>query len=85
MGVRLSLPPLVRNDVKLLVSLSVLIMAISEITYFVNHYDKDGDLFEEGVFLSIRSSSFKVCDSVEELSDVISHLESIQKEIMENP
>jgi hypothetical protein len=60
-------------------------MAVSKITYFVNQYDKDGDLFEEGVFLSIGNSSFKVCDSVEELSEVLSLLKNIQKEIMENP
>lgn len=59
-------------------------MAITKIYYFVNHYDEHGDLFENGIFLSIGPVSFKLCDTVDEISDVISNLENIQKEIKQD-
>lgn len=59
-------------------------MAISKITYFINLYDRDGDLFETGVFFNIGDSFFKVCDTPEELADVIDHIDGIQQEIINN-
>jgi hypothetical protein len=53
-------------------------------TFSVNDYDKDGDIFEEGIFFHFGDTRIKVTNTVEELSDWPEYIASMITEIKEN-
>jgi len=59
-------------------------MSYKDLMFSVNEYDSDGDVSEFGIFLHFDDVKIKVSDSIEEFSDFIKHLQSIDQEIKEN-
>jgi hypothetical protein len=59
-----------------------------EIMFFVNQYDRDGDVTDKGVFLCVGPVSVKVADDLEGFRDFVrslgSHLDSMLEEIEQN-
>jgi hypothetical protein len=53
-----------------------------EITFSINDYDRDGDLTESGVYLHFGTTRVRVCDSVDEFSEVFTQLEKMKNEIV---
>ena len=53
-------------------------------TFSINDYDRDGDIFEEGIFLHFGVTRVKVADSLNEFAAFIEHLNKIYTEIREN-
>jgi hypothetical protein len=56
----------------------------SKPTFSVNHYDRVGDIVDEGVFLHFGDTRIKVCDTPMDFEDFIDHLHCIHSEIAEN-
>lgn len=56
-------------------------MAAKEISFSINRYDADGYKFEDGVYFNIDDFSFKVCDSTDDLKDVLTNIKDIVWEI----
>lgn len=58
--------------------------------FSVNSYDKDGDLFEKGIFLHLRYDkhyslvSLKVGERLNDIDALVANLLSIKEEIREN-
>jgi hypothetical protein len=56
-------------------------MKPSEITFSINRYDKDGNVFEEGVFLNFGETSVKAANSIEEFKSILFHFQAMIVEI----
>lgn len=59
-------------------------MAVEKIRFSVNRYDRDGDLYEEGIYLEVGPSSLRVCSHASELAEVLYDLRLIYEEIERN-
>lgn len=52
-----------------------------KVTFSLNRYDRDGDIFEEGVFLHFGDTSVKVCDHPAEFKCFLVQIKIIAKEL----
>ena len=59
-------------------------MAHMEPTFSINRHDRDGDVFDEGVFLHFGDTSVKVADSIADFKSFKIHISSMEQEIIEN-
>ncbi len=57
-------------------------MKVTDITFSIHRYDCDGDMMQEGVFLHFGDCAVvKVCDSVPEFFNFVSHIKAIEREL----
>jgi len=54
------------------------------ITFSINRYDKDGDIFENGIYLHFGDVSIKIANDIAEFKVFYNEIEDIIKEIEEN-
>lgn len=59
-------------------------MSATRIYFTVNEYDKDGDVFKEGIFFNFGDTKIWVCQTADELDEIIDNIRSIKDEIKEN-
>lgn len=52
-------------------------------TFSINSYDKDGDCFEQGIYLHYRHTRIRVASTIRGFKAHIKHLESMINEISE--
>jgi len=52
-------------------------------TFSVNRYDKDGDVWEDGVYLHFGMASLKVADTREEYKNFVERLKFMESEILD--
>jgi len=55
-----------------------------DVTFSVNLYDEDGDIYQEGIFLHINENTILKLKSSDEMERFINRLENCLKEIREN-
>lgn len=55
-----------------------------KVTFSVNQYDHEGDVYEEGVYLHFDGGFIITLSSVDELDKMIENLQDIRNEIKEN-
>jgi len=53
-------------------------------SFSINLYDRDGDAFEDGIYLHYENTIIKVSNGVEGFKRYIEHLQSMVSEISEN-
>ena len=53
-------------------------------SFMVNEYDSDGDVVTEGISLCFGINTVHVADSKEGFADFIKHLQTIEKELLDN-
>jgi hypothetical protein len=53
-------------------------------TFTINDYDKDGDIFDAGIFLHFGDTRIKVGKTMDDLDYFIRSLKEMKKEIKEN-
>ena len=56
----------------------------NDISFSINEYDHDGDVFEEGIFLHFGECKIHVAASLKGFKDVRRQLKKIEKEIRNN-
>jgi hypothetical protein len=56
-------------------------MKPQDIAFSIDSFDKDGDLFEKGVYLHFGGTSIKVCDEPKDIAKVGDRLNLIISEI----
>lgn len=59
-------------------------MRPQDITFSINHYDRDGDCCDKGVFLHFGMTMVKAADSIEEFQSIVGHFSLMVDEILEN-
>jgi hypothetical protein len=59
-------------------------MDLANILFSVNRYDKDGDSYEEGIYLHFGEIAVRVAETIEEYEAIVERLKGMTKEIREN-
>jgi len=54
-----------------------------DVSFSVNDFDKDGDLFEEGIYLHLDGLRIRVAENMEEYIAFVSSLKRMEPEIAE--
>ncbi len=57
---------------------------IEQPTFSVDCFDRDGDIFQRGIFLHWGETRVRIADDVDGIDDFIKHLEKVKQEIVEN-
>lgn len=53
-------------------------------TFSINRYDRNGDMFEDGIYLNFNSTTIKITDSIKGFDAFIAHLTTMRQEICDN-
>ncbi len=57
---------------------------MTSICFSVNRYDKDGDSYEEGIYLHFGETAICVAETIEEYEAIVERLKGMTEEIKEN-